>query len=101
MIESERGGPVYPNVTSDKTNDWIDDYNYKCIQPNGCLWNVEEDISEMNECSGKHPAVVEMMQGIMAREIQTMWSTTHHNAQECVATAYGKYGGFYGPWKEI
>ena len=101
MIESNRGGPVYPNVTSDKTNDWIDGYNYKCIQPNGCLWNVKEDISELRECSEQNPKVVQMMQEIMTREIKTIWSTSHKNAQECMTTAYQKYGGFYGPWEEI
>ena len=101
MIESAAGGPVYPNATTDATNDWIDSHNYHCTQPNGCLWNVVKDISETNECSSEYPSIVKMMKTIMKKEIATIWSTSHTNSLQCKTTAMGTYNGFYGPWKEL
>ena len=101
MIESERGGLVYPNMTTDSTGDWIDNYNYHCTQSDGCLFDVVSDISEKNECSAHYPEIVTMMQGLLARERTTIWSTNHVNSPLCTKVAYEKYGGFYGPFEEI
>jgi arylsulfatase A-like enzyme len=101
MIESERGGPIYPNMTSDQNNDWIDNHSYQCVEPNGCLWNIEVDVSEQHECSKDYPNVVTKMQNIMATEVKKIWKTSHQNAPNCNPIAYNKYGGFYGPFEEI
>ena len=101
MIESERGGPTYPNATSDATGDWIDAHNYRCVAPDGCLFNVVEDVSEQHECSADHPEIVTMMKALLAREAKTIWSVSHKNAPGCRQAAEARYGGFYGPWEEL
>ena len=100
MIESAYGGSVYPNATTDRTGDSIDTHQLMC-PPQGCLFNVVNDMEERHELSHQYPKVVEMMKDLLMRERTTIWKTNHVNDPECPIVAERKYGNFYGPWLEI
>ena len=96
--ESNWGGPVYPNQTTE--HDPISNYNYKC-PPQGCLFNVVEDMEERNEVSEAYPDVVEQMKAELLAERENIWSVDHGSDKACRTTAHELYGGFFGPWKEL
>eukprot|EP01060_Flectonema_neradi_P024161 TRINITY_DN3276_c0_g1_i1.p1 TRINITY_DN3276_c0_g1~~TRINITY_DN3276_c0_g1_i1.p1 ORF type:complete len:548 (+),score=116.71 TRINITY_DN3276_c0_g1_i1:51-1646(+) len=98
MSADARGGPAYPNATT--ATDPIQAHKYICPDE-GCLFNVVNDPYEFNNVAAQNPDIVAQMQGIMKKEVATIWSQPHTNDPECKTTAYAKYGGFYGPWKEI
>ena len=98
MIESNWGGPVYPNATT-KT-DPIDNYSFVCPSQ-GCLYNIVDDIEERHEVSAQYPDVVERLKKEMAIAEQSIWSANHRVDPACDKAAHDIYGGFYGPWKEI
>lgn len=98
MIESERGGPVYPNAST--ATDSIDGHSFTC-PPHGCLFNVVEDMFEEHEVSAAHPELVATLMAEMDREAGKIWSTSHTEDPACKRVAQSKYGNFYGPFREI
>jgi arylsulfatase A-like enzyme len=98
MIESNWGGPVYPNAST--ANDPIDKYSFEC-PPQGCLYNVINDIEERNEVSALYPDVVRRLKQEMEEAEKSVWSAAHRIDPECNEAAHKLYGGFYGPWKEL
>merc|ERR1712007_189255 len=98
MIESERGGPIYPNAST--AEDPIDSHKYKC-PPEGCLFDVVAELAEENEVSSEHPDVVARMQKELELQAKTIWETDHFESPQCKQTAFNLYGGFYGPWLEV
>jgi len=98
MAEAARGGLQYPNETT--VTDPISSHSFKC-PPQGCLYDVVSDPSEMNELSAEKPDVVETMRAELHRQAATIWSTSHKKDPACNAAAHSLYGGYYGPWKEV
>lgn len=98
MTEAARGGPAYPNAST--ATDPISDHNFVCPS-RGCLFNVVEDPAEKDEVSEAHPDVVAHMKVEMEKRAAHIWSTSHHNDPACKKAAWDRYGGFYGPWKEV
>lgn len=98
MIESAWGGPQYPNAST--ADDPIDAHHITCPSQ-GCLFNVVDDIREEREISAENPDVVESMRTLLDKEATTIWSTTHERDPACRAAAWSRYGGFFGPWKEV
>eukprot|EP01060_Flectonema_neradi_P000502 TRINITY_DN10315_c0_g2_i2.p1 TRINITY_DN10315_c0_g2~~TRINITY_DN10315_c0_g2_i2.p1 ORF type:complete len:532 (+),score=121.66 TRINITY_DN10315_c0_g2_i2:45-1640(+) len=93
-----RGGPQYPNATT--ATDPIENHKMTCPSE-GCLFNLDTDLYETTNVAAQNPDVVKMMQQLMETEKATIWEVPHSDDPKCKATAYSKYGGFYGPWKEI
>jgi len=98
MIEAAWGGPHYPNATTE--TDPIVAHNLKC-PPQGCLFNVVQDMTERTEVSDAHPEVVAMMKAEMEKQAATIYSVSHKNDPACNKYAHSHYGGFYGPWLEV
>jgi len=98
MTEAARGGLQYPNETT--VTDPISSHSFKC-PPQGCLYDVVSDPSEMNELSAENPDVAETMRAELHRQAATIWSTSHKKDPACNAAAHSLYGGYYGPWKEV
>jgi arylsulfatase I/J len=98
MSASERGGPTYPNAST--ASDAIGSHTFTCPRT-GCLYNVATDISEFHEISAQFPDVVKNMRAEIAKRAATIWSTDHSNDPACKVAAVEKWGGFYGPWKEV
>jgi len=98
MIESERGGPQYPNETT--VTDAIDKHSWKC-PTQGCLFDVVSDPFEFREVSADHPDVVEDMKAELVRQVATIWSTSHKVDQACWDAAASVWGNYFGPWKEL
>lgn len=96
MIESARGGVHYPNAS----RDFIDAHSSTCPE-SGCLFDVASDPSEFHEVSAQHPEVVKMLKGRMEEWRKTIWEVNHHVDPACAEAARNRYGGFYGPWKEV
>jgi len=101
MMEASWGGVQYPNGTTLADNTWISTFSTKCTNPEGCLWNVADDVTEQTEVAAENPAVVDMLQHIMATEAATIFSVSHANDPSCKPYCQQHYGGFYGPWKEV
>ena len=74
---------------------------YVCISQLGCLYNVVKDMEERHEVSSQYPAVAKQMLDELNQAAKTIWATDHSNDPACRAAAHSRYGGFYGPWKEI
>lgn len=98
MIEAANGGPQYPNAST--ATDPIDSHHFKC-PAEGCLFNLIDDVTEQNECSADHPDLVAQLRKELLKQRQTIWGVSHKNDPACKPTAYNKYGGFYGPFKEV
>ena len=98
MIEDARGGPQYPNTTT--ASDPISNHKRQCPSE-GCLFNLKDDLYEYNNIAAQNPEIVTMMKQVMETERATIWTAPHGKDPECKETAWSKYGGFYGPWKEI
>lgn len=103
MIEAGYGGVAYPNGTTVADDSWIGGPQYvsHCTNPQGCLWNVVDDMTEQSEVAAQNPSVVTMLAGIMAQETATIYSVSHDNDPACKPYCHQNYGGFYGPWKEV
>ena len=100
MIESDWGGPAYPNATTETSGDTIDTHSFVCPST-GCLYNVVLDPEERNECSAANPEVAAHMDAELKRQAAGMWNQPHPNDPACKKAAYELYGGFYGPWLEL
>ena len=74
--------------------------HYQC-PATGCLYNVVTDMREEHEISAQFPGVVATMQAEFTKWKATMWSTSHKNDPACKVAAHARWGGFYGPWKEL
>ena len=85
MKESNWGGPVYPNETT--KHDPISNYSFKC-PPQGCLFNVVDDMEERNEVCEAHPYIVEQMREELQAAAETIWSVPHGNDKACRRTAH-------------
>merc|ERR1712037_65692 len=80
MIESDWGGPVYPNAST--PNDSIDGHQFQCPQQ-GCLFDLVADRSERHEVSAKYPKVVASLKALLEEQAKTIWSTSHRNDPAC------------------
>lgn len=98
MIEAERGGPHYPNAST--AADPIVAHTTRCPEA-GCLYNVVQDPSESHEVSAQHPDIVKKMLASLNEEAKTIYKAKHTNDPKCDSTAWGRYHGFYGPWREL
>eukprot|EP00966_Prymnesium_polylepis_P110120 2548006-Prymnesium_polylepis.1 len=98
IIEAAWGGPHYPNATT--SSDPIDAHSFHC-PARGCLFNLVDDVEERFEVSEVHPQVVRQLSAQMDELAKTIWSVEHRDDPQCVKTARSRYGGFYGPWKEV
>ncbi|KAJ9446660.1 hypothetical protein DIPPA_60792 [Diplonema papillatum] len=93
-----RGGPSYPNAST--ATDPIYSHTLQCPSI-GCLFDVVNDPHEYSDVASQNPQVVQMMSELMAEQVKTIWTAPHGNDPQCQETAISKYGGFFGPWKEI
>ena len=84
MIESEWGGPQYPNAST--ASDAIGDHSITCPET-GCLFNVVQDVREKNEISSEYPDIVSALQKLLDKEASTIWSQPHGNDPKCRETA--------------
>ena len=98
MIESQWGGPAYPNAST--ATDPISEHSFNC-PPTGCLFNVATDPQERNECSAQNPRVTTAMKAELQKQAATIWSVSHKNDPACKIAAHKLWGGFYGPWLEL
>ena len=98
MIESNWGGEYYPNAST--ANDPIDKYSFKCPKY-GCLFNVEVDPEERHEVSASNQDIVRELRAELLKEAETIYSVPHTNDPKCEEFAYTKYGGFYGPFRDV
>ena len=86
----------YPNAS----RDFIDAHSSTCPE-SGCLFDVASDPSEFHEVSAQNPEVVKMLKGRMEEWRKTIWEVNHHVDPLCAEAVRNRYGGFYGPWKEV
>eukprot|EP00041_Stephanoeca_diplocostata_P025711 m.678611 g.678611 ORF g.678611 m.678611 type:complete len:276 (+) comp22807_c0_seq3:1121-1948(+) len=100
MIEASWGGVQYPNGSSIANDDWVSGFHYKCGS-NGCLFDVVADMTEHKDVIDENPQIVPFLQNLMDTEAATIFSVSHSQDPACKTTAYDKYGGFYGPFKEV
>lgn len=91
-------GPQYPNTTSAGRE--VRTVELDCR--GGCLFNIADDPTEHVDLAASHPHLVQAM---LAR-LAALNATIFHRVMPpddpaCNATAYGRYGGFLGPWLEL
>ena len=97
MIESEWGGPIYPNAST--ATDPIDAHAFKC-PATGCLFDLENDPHEREEVSAQHPRVVKRLRAELERQAKGIWKTDHKRDPACREYAWA-HGGFLQPWIDV
>ena len=101
MIEAAYAGPHYPNATTAQPGGAIAGHNFKCSATTGCLFHVVDDPTEQYEVSAQHPDVVAKLSAELDRQAATIYTVSHKNDPACTKAAWDRWGGFYGPWKEL
>ena len=51
--------------------------------------------------SSEHHAVVNALKLELERQAATIWATNHKEDPFCRKVAHSRYGGFYGPFREL
>lgn len=98
MVEAASGGPHYPNASTAK--DPIDSHSFVCPAA-GCLFNVEQDPTEIHEVSAKHPVLAARLLKELNAAKKHIWSQPHPQDPKCKQAAAERWHGFYGPWLEL
>jgi hypothetical protein len=74
--------------------------NVSCHQ--GCLFDVENDPTEHHNIAAAQPALAHAMLSRLKALNSTIWRREMPPEDPaCDVTAYGRYGGFLGPWIDL
>jgi arylsulfatase I/J len=99
-------GPKYPNMTTQDTGNYIYKFNQNCGS-GGCLYDMQEDMTEHNDKASVEPGVLSTMLARLATLSKGIWNRDKNDplgtkdCQDCMTVSREKYGGFYGPHCEI
>lgn len=96
-------GPVYPNASSPSSSPdiWLN-----C--GSGCLWDISQDFSELNDVAAQNPAVVAQLSARLAELTLGFWTNNDTGVNACPPNvtllcgcwaAINTWGGYFGPYQ--